>query len=37
MWEGEPPGRSTLARERAANAHQRQIFAGRSGNGCKPL
>ena len=37
MWEGEPAGPFDLAREKQANAHQRQIFAGRSGNGCKPL
>ena len=37
MWEGEPAGPLDQAREKQANAHQRQIFAGRSGNGCKPL
>jgi len=36
-WEGEPPGPFSRARELQANAHQRQIFAGRNGNGCKPL
>ncbi len=37
MWEGSPPGPFNAARERQANALQRQIFAARSGNGCKPL
>ena len=37
MWQGDPPGPFDRARELQANAHQRQIFAGRSGNGCKPL
>ena len=37
MWQGGPPGPFDRARELQANAHQRQIFAGRSGNGCKPL
>jgi hypothetical protein len=37
MWEGEPAGPFDLAREKQANAHQRQIFAARTGNGCKPL
>ena len=37
MWEGVPAGPFNVAREKQANAHQRQIFAGRSGNGCKPL
>ena len=36
-WEGDAPGRFSPARERQANAHQRQLFAGRTGNGCKPL
>lgn len=37
MWEGAAPGPFDAAREKQANAHQRQIFAGRSGKGCKPL
>ena len=37
MWQGGPPGPFDRARELQANAHQRQIFAGRCGNGCKPL
>ena len=37
MWRANAPGPFNAARERQANAHQRQIFAGRSGNGCKPL
>jgi len=37
MWESGAPGPFNTARERRANAHQRQLFAGRSGNGCKPL
>jgi hypothetical protein len=36
-WEGGAPGRFSPARERQANAHQRQLFAGRIGNGCRPL
>ena len=37
MWQGDPPGPFNRARELQANAHQRQVFAGRIGNGCKPL
>ena len=37
MWEGAAAGPFDAAREKQANAHQRQIFAGRSGKGCKPL
>jgi hypothetical protein len=37
MWESGAPGPFNAARDRQANAHQRQIFAARSGNGCKPL
>ena len=37
MWEGGAPGPFNRARERQANSHQRQVFAGRTGNGCKPL
>ena len=37
VWEGDAPGPFRRARERQANAHQRQLFAGRTGNGCKPL
>jgi hypothetical protein len=37
MWEGRAPGSFEPAREERANAHQRQIFTGRSGDGCKPL
>jgi len=37
MWEGVPAGPFNVARENQANAHQREIFSGRSGNGCKPL
>ena len=36
-WEGNAPGRFSAQRERQANAHQRQLFAGRTGNGCKPV
>ena len=37
MWKGDAPGPFDRAREKQANAHQRQLFAGRRGNGCKPL
>ena len=37
VWEGDAPGSFSLPRERQANAHQRRLFAGRTGNGCKPL
>ena len=37
MWEGRSPGSFEPAREQRANAHQRQIFTGRSGDGCTPL
>ena len=37
LWEGAAPGPFDAAREKQANAHQRQIFAGRSAKGCKPL
>jgi len=37
MWEGDAPGPFSVQRERQANAQQRQLFAGRSGNGCTPL
>lgn len=37
MWEGAAPGAFDVAREKQANAHQRQIFAGRNVKGCKPL
>lgn len=37
VWEGTSPGPFDAARERQANAHQRQIFAARVGDGCRPL
>jgi hypothetical protein len=37
MWEGDAPGLFSAQRERQANAHQRQLFADRSGNACRPL
>jgi hypothetical protein len=37
VWDGDAPGAFSAARERQANAHQRELFAGRTGNGCKPL
>jgi hypothetical protein len=37
IWEGRAPGSFDAAREQQANAHQRRVFAGRTGNGCKPL
>jgi hypothetical protein len=37
VWEGNAAGSFNAARERQANAHQRQIFAGRIPSGCKPL
>jgi hypothetical protein len=37
MWEGDAPGPFSVHRERQANAHQRQLFADRDGNGCTPL
>jgi hypothetical protein len=37
VWESGAPGPFDAARDRQANAHQRQIFAGRAGNACKAL
>jgi hypothetical protein len=37
MWEGDAPGPFNRAREKQANAQQRQLFAVRSGNACRPL
>jgi hypothetical protein len=37
MWEATAPGPFDAARDRQAGEHQREIFAGRSGQGCKPL
>ena len=37
VWEGRAPGPFDHEREKLANAHQQQLFAGRDGNGCKPL
>ena len=37
MWEGDAAGFFNRVRERRANAHQRRIFGGRTGNGCRPL
>jgi hypothetical protein len=37
MWEGDAPGPFSAQRERQANAHQRQLFADRSANACRPL
>ena len=37
MWLGDAPGPFRKAKERQANVHQRQLFADRNGNGCKPL
>ena len=37
MWEVDAPGTFNRAREKQANARQRQLFAGRSGNACRPL
>ncbi|HWN21935.1 MAG TPA: hypothetical protein VNP93_08165 [Gaiellaceae bacterium] len=37
MWEATAPGPFDAARDRQASEHQREIFAGRSGHGCKPL
>jgi hypothetical protein len=35
-WQAPAPGPFDAARERQANSHQRQIFAGSTGNGCRP-
>ena len=37
MWQASAPGPFDARRDRQASDHQRQIFAGSSGNGCKPL
>ena len=37
MWQSDAPGPFDVTREKQANAHQQQIFAGRNGEGCKPL
>jgi hypothetical protein len=37
MWEGDPPGPFDRAREKQANAQQRQLFAGRGDTACRPL
>lgn len=36
MWEGPAPGPFDAAREREANSHQRQVFAGGNASGCRP-
>ena len=35
-WQAPAPVPFDAARERRANAHQRQLFAGSAGNGCRP-
>jgi hypothetical protein len=35
-WESRAPGPFDAARERQANAHQRQVFAGGASGGCRP-
>ena len=37
MWEGDAPGPFDRAREKQANARQRQLFAGRGDTACRPL
>ena len=37
MWEGDAPGAFDRAREKQANARQRQFFAGRGDTACRPL